>query len=69
MRVPYAAIPVGMGLVMVIYAIEVADAILSHWTHRQLSLKEAHEAAIYHQIEALKEAVPPLPADLSQRLP
>jgi TRAP-type C4-dicarboxylate transport system permease small subunit len=69
MRIPYAAIPVGMGLVMVIYAIEVADAILSYWTHRQLSLKEAHEAAIYHQIEALKEAVPPLPADLSQRLP
>jgi hypothetical protein len=49
--------------------IEVVDAILSHWTGRQLSLKEAHEVAIYRQIEMLKEAPPPSPADLSQRVP
>jgi TRAP-type C4-dicarboxylate transport system permease small subunit len=68
MRIPYAAIPVGMGLVLIIYVIEVADAILSHWTGRQLSLKEAHEVAIQRRIEALNEA-PALPADVSQRLP
>jgi TRAP-type C4-dicarboxylate transport system permease small subunit len=67
MRIPYAAIPVGMGLVMVVYAIDVVDAILSHWTGRQLSLKEAHELAIYRQIAALKESPPPVPADPSQR--
>jgi TRAP-type C4-dicarboxylate transport system permease small subunit len=69
MQIPYAAIPVGMGLVMAIYMIEVVDAILSHWTARQLSLKEAHEVAIYRQIEAVKEIPPPPPLDLSQRLP
>jgi TRAP-type C4-dicarboxylate transport system permease small subunit len=69
MRIPYAAIPVGMGLVMLIYVIEVVDAILSHWTGRQLSLKEVHEVAIYRQIETLNEAPPPLPSDLSQRVP
>jgi TRAP-type C4-dicarboxylate transport system permease small subunit len=68
MRIPYAAIPVGMGLVLIIYVIEVVDAILSHWTGRQLSLKEAHEVAIQRRIESLNEA-PALPADVSQRLP
>jgi TRAP-type C4-dicarboxylate transport system permease small subunit len=68
MRIPYSAIPVGMGLVMVIYMIDVADAVLSHWTGRRLSLKEAHEVAIYRQIEGLREAPPPLPVDPSQRI-
>jgi TRAP-type C4-dicarboxylate transport system permease small subunit len=68
MRIPYAAIPVGMGLVLIVYAIEVLDAILSHWTGRRLSLKEAHEVAIYRQIEGLREAPPPLPADPAQRI-
>jgi len=68
MRIPYAAIPVGMGLVMVIYVIEVGDAILSHWTGRGLSLKEAHEVAIQRRIEVLKE-IPALPVDVSQRIP
>jgi TRAP-type C4-dicarboxylate transport system permease small subunit len=68
MRIPYAAIPVGMGLVLIIYVIEVVDAILSHWTGRQLSPKEAHEVAMQQRIEALNEA-PALPAEVSQRLP
>ena len=66
MRIPYAAIPVGMGLVLFIYVIEVVDAILSHWTGRQLSVKEAHDVAIQRRIEALSEASDPLAADLPQ---
>jgi TRAP-type C4-dicarboxylate transport system permease small subunit len=66
MRIPYAAIPVGMGLVLIIYVIEVADAFLSHWTGRQLSLKEANEAAIERRIEALK-ADPERSTDVPRR--
>jgi TRAP-type C4-dicarboxylate transport system permease small subunit len=69
MRIPYAAIPVGMGLVLLIYVIEVVDAVLSPWTGRQLSVKEAHEAAIQRRIESLNEVSAPAAVDLPQRDP
>jgi TRAP-type C4-dicarboxylate transport system permease small subunit len=61
MRIPYAGIPAGMGLVLLFYVIEVADAVLSHWTHRQLSVKEAFEVEIQRQIETLRGS--PAPGD------
>jgi TRAP-type C4-dicarboxylate transport system permease small subunit len=69
MRIPYAGIPVGMGLVLVIYVLEVADAILSHWTHRQLSIKEAHDLEILQVIEAVEHVPPTLPVDISRGVP
>jgi TRAP-type C4-dicarboxylate transport system permease small subunit len=59
MRVPYAAIPVGMGLVLLIYVLEVADAVAALWTHRQLSIKEAFDSAMQRQIGAAADTPVP----------
>jgi TRAP-type C4-dicarboxylate transport system permease small subunit len=63
MRVPWAGIPVGIGSILTIYVLEVADAILSIWTGRQLSLKEAREEDIYRALRG--ETVPPAPVEAS----
>jgi TRAP-type C4-dicarboxylate transport system permease small subunit len=57
MRIPWAGIPVGIGSILTIYVLELADAILSVWTGRQFSLKEAREEDIYRALRG--ESVPP----------
>jgi TRAP-type C4-dicarboxylate transport system permease small subunit len=69
MRIPYAGIPVGMGFVLVIYVLEIADAVLSIWTHRQLSVKEAYDVEIQRRIETLVDVPGTLPADSSRGIP
>src|SRR5258708_2910406 len=57
MRIPWAGIPVGIGSILTIYVLEVADAILSIWTGRPFSVKEAREEDIYRALRG--EAAPP----------
>jgi TRAP-type C4-dicarboxylate transport system permease small subunit len=57
MRIPWAGIPAGIGSILVIYVLEVADAVLSIWTGRQFSVKEAREDDIHRALRG--EAVPP----------
>jgi len=47
MRIPWAGVPVGVGAIMLIYVLDLADAVLSIWTGRQFSVKEAREEEIY----------------------
>lgn len=50
MSIPYAGIPFGVGALLLIYALEVADALLSLATGRQFSVKEAREEEIYREL-------------------
>jgi TRAP-type C4-dicarboxylate transport system permease small subunit len=50
MRIPWAGIPVGIGSILAIYVLEVVDAVLSIWTGRQFSAKEAREEEIYRAL-------------------
>ena len=50
MRIPYAGIPVGIGALLVIYVLEVADAMLSIWTRRRFSTIEAREEEIHREL-------------------
>jgi TRAP-type C4-dicarboxylate transport system permease small subunit len=50
MRIPYGGIPVGIGTLLVIYVLEVADAMLSIWTGRTFSALEAREEEIYREL-------------------
>lgn len=50
MRIPYGGIPVGIGALLVIYVLEVADAALSIWTGRSLSPLEAREVEIHREL-------------------
>ncbi len=59
MRIPWAGIPAGIGSILAIYVLEVADAVLSIWTGRQFSVKEAREEDIYRALRG--ETVPPAP--------
>jgi TRAP-type C4-dicarboxylate transport system permease small subunit len=59
MRIPYAGIPVGLGAIMTIYVLEVADAVLSVWTGQVFSLVEAREASVYRELSG--EIPPPAP--------
>jgi TRAP-type C4-dicarboxylate transport system permease small subunit len=63
MRIPWAGIPVGIGSLLTIYLLEVADAVLSIWTGRQFSAKEAREEDIYRALRG--ESVPPAPVEAS----
>jgi TRAP-type transport system small permease protein len=63
MRIPWAGIPAGVGSILAIYVLEVADAVLSIWTGRQFSVKEAREEEIYRALRG--ETVPPAPVDAS----
>jgi TRAP-type C4-dicarboxylate transport system permease small subunit len=62
MRIPWAGVPVGIGAIMTMYVLDVADAVLSIWTGRRLSVKEAREEEIYLALQG--HAAPPAsPAD------
>jgi TRAP-type C4-dicarboxylate transport system permease small subunit len=50
MRIPWAGIPVGVGSILAMYVLDVADAVLSIWTGRQFSAKEAREEEIYRAL-------------------
>ena len=60
MQVPYAGLPVGLAALLAVYGLEVADAVLSLWTGRTLSVKEAAEEDTFHQITH-PDHVPALP--------
>jgi hypothetical protein len=64
MRIPWAGIPAGIGSILAIYVLEVADAVLSIWTGRQFSAKEAREEDIYRALRG--EALPPAPVENSR---
>jgi TRAP-type C4-dicarboxylate transport system permease small subunit len=64
MRIPWAGIPVGIGAILAMYVLDVADAVLSIWTGRRFSVKEAREEEIYRALRG--EAVPPAPVEASQ---
>ena len=59
MRIPYGGIPVGIGVIMLVYVLEVADAVLSVWTGRRYSFVEAREEEVYRELRG--GAVPPPP--------
>src|SRR5580704_18076630 len=63
MRIPWAGIPAGIGTILAIYVLEVADAVLSIWTGRQFSVKEAREEEISRALRG--ESEPPAPVDAS----
>jgi TRAP-type C4-dicarboxylate transport system permease small subunit len=63
MRIPWAGIPAGIGSILAIYVLEVADAVLSIWTGRQFSVKEAREEDIHRALRG--DAVRPVPVDAS----
>jgi TRAP-type C4-dicarboxylate transport system permease small subunit len=63
MRIPWAGIPAGIGSILAIYVLEVADAVLSLWTGRQFSVKEAREEDIYRALRG--ETAPPAPVEAS----
>jgi TRAP-type transport system small permease protein len=50
MRIPWAGIPVGVGSILAMYVLEVVDAVLSIWTGRRFSAKEAREEEIYRAL-------------------
>src|SRR6185437_611624 len=49
MRIPYAAIPVGLGCFFVIYLLDFADGVLSLWTKQSFSAKERQELETYRR--------------------
>ena len=56
MRIPWAGIPAGIGAILAMYVLDLADGILSIWTGQRLSLREAREEEIYRALRG--EAVP-----------
>jgi TRAP-type C4-dicarboxylate transport system permease small subunit len=67
MRIPWGGIPAGIGAILVMYVLDAADALLSIWTGRQFSVKEAREEGIYRALRG--ETVPPAPAEASPSKP
>jgi TRAP-type C4-dicarboxylate transport system permease small subunit len=63
MRIPWAGIPAGIGSILAIYVLELADAVLSIRTGRQFSVKEAREEDIYRALRG--ETVPSAPVEAS----
>ncbi|HSA63393.1 MAG TPA: TRAP transporter small permease [Nitrospira sp.] len=51
MRIPYAGIPVGIGAILTIYVLELADAVLSIWTGRRFSAVEAREEEVHRELK------------------
>jgi TRAP-type C4-dicarboxylate transport system permease small subunit len=50
MRFPWAGIPAGVGAILAMYVLDVADAILSVFTGRRFSVKEAREEEIHRAL-------------------
>jgi TRAP-type C4-dicarboxylate transport system permease small subunit len=63
MRIPWAGIPAGIGAILAMYVLEVADAVLSIWTRQRFSVKEVREEEIYRALRG--ETVPPPPVEAS----
>ena len=59
MRFPWAGIPAGIGAILTMYLLDLADAVLSVFTGRRFSIKEAREDEIHRTLRG--EAVPPPP--------
>lgn len=59
MRIPYGGIPAGIGMIMLVYILEVADAVLSVWTGKRFSIVEAREEEVYRELQG--ETLPPPP--------
>jgi TRAP-type C4-dicarboxylate transport system permease small subunit len=57
MRIPWAGIPVGIGAILAMYVLDLADGILSIWTGQRMSLREVREEEIYRALRG--EGVPP----------
>jgi TRAP-type C4-dicarboxylate transport system permease small subunit len=51
MRIPFAGIPAGIGMLLAFYLLEIADAALGVLTGVRLSAKEAHEREIYRALD------------------
>jgi TRAP-type C4-dicarboxylate transport system permease small subunit len=58
MRVPFAGIPAGIGALLALYLLEIADAVLGLFTGRRLSAKEAHEREVYQALDATTATEP-----------
>jgi TRAP-type transport system small permease protein len=56
MRFPWAGIPAGFGAILAMYVLDVADAVLSVFTGRRFSVKEAREEEIHRTLRG--ETVP-----------
>jgi len=63
MRIPWAGIPVGIGAILAMYILDVADAVLSIWTGQRFSVREAREEEIYRALRG--ETIPPPPVEAS----
>jgi TRAP-type C4-dicarboxylate transport system permease small subunit len=59
MRFPWAGIPAGIGAILTMYLLDLADAVLSVFTGRRFSIKEAREDEIHRTLRG--DAVPPPP--------
>ena len=60
MRIPFAGLPLGLGAMLLVCALEVADACASLWTGKRLSAKEATEEETTRQLSHSEE-VPLMP--------
>jgi TRAP-type C4-dicarboxylate transport system permease small subunit len=67
MRVPWAGIPVGVGAILAMYLLDIADAALSLWTGRQFSVREAREKEIYDTLRGA--TVPAMPEEGLSAIP
>jgi TRAP-type C4-dicarboxylate transport system permease small subunit len=63
MRIPWAGIPVGIGAILAMYVLDVADAVLSIFTGQHYSLRETREEEVYRALRG--ESVPPPPVEAS----
>lgn len=59
MRWPWAGIPVGLGAMLLIYVLEMADAVLSLHTGQSFSVKEQREAEVYQSLKSDADVPPP----------
>jgi len=50
MRIPWAGVPTGVGCILTMYLLDLADAVLSIWTGRYFSEKEGREEEIYNAL-------------------
>jgi TRAP-type C4-dicarboxylate transport system permease small subunit len=50
MRFPWAGIPAGIGAILTMYVLDVADAVLSVFTGQRFSVKEAREEEIHRTL-------------------
>jgi TRAP-type C4-dicarboxylate transport system permease small subunit len=67
MRIPFAGIPAGLGAILTMYVLDVADAVLSVWTGQCFSVREAREEEIYRALRG--ESTPPAPLEATPSRP